>query len=137
MFRAERTYRITIQWEYATMNDATMNECYNEWCYSEQFLSTKSGCYNKHRRYNKCGGILSANIECTCTCVSSSLSFVKWTNALQLMKLPQDSHPRWVGTMTALLPPLCNFFMIFIGESLFLVFTKERLFMFLLGKVCS
>jgi hypothetical protein len=32
---------------YATTNDPTTNECYNE-----QFLSIKSGCYNK------CGGIL-------------------------------------------------------------------------------
>jgi len=55
MFNAELTYRITIQWGYAAMNDATMNECYNE-----QFLSIKSGCYNE------CGGILLADIARMC-----------------------------------------------------------------------
>jgi hypothetical protein len=33
--------------KYARTNDSTTNKCYNE-----QFLSIKSGCYNKHRRYN-------------------------------------------------------------------------------------
>ena len=46
---------------YATMNDATRNECYNE-----QFLSIKSGCYNEHRCYNDRGGILLADIARTC-----------------------------------------------------------------------
>jgi hypothetical protein len=32
---------------YATINDATTNECYNE-----QFLSVKPGCYNEHRSHN-------------------------------------------------------------------------------------
>jgi len=47
---------------YATTNDATTNECYNE-----QFLSTKSGCYNEHRCYNERGGILSADVARACT----------------------------------------------------------------------
>jgi hypothetical protein len=46
---------------YATTNDATMNECYNK-----QFLSVKSGSYNEHRCYNERGGILSADVACTC-----------------------------------------------------------------------
>jgi len=41
--------------------------------YNKQFLSIKSGCYNKHRCYNEHGGILSANVACTCTwCVRPS-----------------------------------------------------------------
>ena len=46
---------------YATMNDATTNECHNE-----QFLSTKSGCYNEHRCYNERGGILPADVARMC-----------------------------------------------------------------------
>jgi len=46
---------------YAKINDATMNECYNK-----QFLSIKSGCYNKHRCYNERRGTLSANIARAC-----------------------------------------------------------------------
>jgi hypothetical protein len=42
---------------YATTNDATTNECYKE-----QFLSIKSECYNEHRYYNECGGILTTNV---------------------------------------------------------------------------
>jgi hypothetical protein len=41
------------------MNDAATNVCYNK-----QFLSIKSGCYNEHRCYNECGGILSADVAC-------------------------------------------------------------------------
>jgi len=40
--------------------DATTKECNNE-----KFLS-KSGCYNEHRRYNECGGILSVDVACAC-----------------------------------------------------------------------
>jgi hypothetical protein len=46
---------------YTKMNDATMNKCYDE-----QFLSIESGCYNKHRCYNERGGILLADVACTC-----------------------------------------------------------------------
>jgi len=42
---------------YATMKDATTNECLNE-----QFLSIKSECYNEHRCYNERGEILSADV---------------------------------------------------------------------------
>jgi len=38
------------------MGYATTNECYNK-----QFLSIRSGCYNKHRCYYKHGGILLAD----------------------------------------------------------------------------
>jgi hypothetical protein len=36
------------------------------------------------------------------------------------MNIPQDSHPRWIGTMTPLLPSLRDYFMIFIRGSLFI-----------------
>ena len=53
---------------------------------------------------------------------SSLLSFVmfihsskRWENALQLINVPQDSHPRWVGMMIPLLPPVCNFLLFLLG----------------------
>ena len=78
-----------LQWMNATMNDATMNECYNEWCYSEQFLSTKSGCYNKR------GGILSANIERTCTwCVIIFVIVCKVDKRLPTDETPAGQSPK-------------------------------------------
>jgi len=47
------SFLYTVGW--ATLNDVTMNECYNE-----QILSIKSG------RYNECGGILSADVAHVC-----------------------------------------------------------------------
>ena len=59
IFHALPCYHSTVG--YATMNDPTMNECYNE-----QFLSIKSGCCNKHKYYNKHGGILSVEVARAC-----------------------------------------------------------------------
>jgi len=43
------------------------------WGMLQQFLSIKSGCYNKHRCYNECGRILSADIARACAwCVGPS-----------------------------------------------------------------
>ena len=39
-----------------------------------------------------------------------------WTNARQLTNLQQDSHPRWVETMTPLLTTLCDFLWLLLGE---------------------
>jgi len=47
---------------YATMSNSTTYECYYK-----LLLSIKSGCYNKHICYNKCGGILLADIAHACT----------------------------------------------------------------------
>jgi len=52
----------------------------------------------------------------------------KWTNVLQLMNLPQDNHPRWVGTITPLFPPLCDFLCFSLGK-VCLYFHWGRLFM--------
>jgi len=60
-FEALRAIRRSNTVGYATTNDSTTNECYNE-----QFLSTKSGCYNEHRCYNERGGILSADVARAC-----------------------------------------------------------------------
>jgi hypothetical protein len=45
-----------------TVGYATTNEWYNE-----QFLLIKSVYYNEHRCYNKCGGILLADVAHACT----------------------------------------------------------------------
>jgi len=51
-----------LQRTNATTNtDATTSECYNE-----QFLSTKSGCYNENKCYNERGEILSADVGRAC-----------------------------------------------------------------------
>jgi len=55
----------------------------------------------------------------------------RWTNAPQLMNFPQDSHPRWVGTITPLFPPLCDFLCFSVGK-VCLYFHWERLFMLFL-----
>jgi hypothetical protein len=47
-----------LQRKNATANDATTKECHNE-----EFVSIKSGGYNKHRCYIERGGILSADLH--------------------------------------------------------------------------
>jgi hypothetical protein len=80
-----------------TVECATKNECYNE-----EFLSIKSGWYNKHRWYNERGGILFI-ME------SSIIIFTRKRSFKFFMRV--------------------RLFMLFIRESLFIVFTKARLFM--------
>jgi len=87
-----------------TLGYATTNECYNE-----QFLSIQSGNYNEHmlqRRRRNTIGQRSMRVRMTCR-----------------------AFPRGVVTVTPLHPPLCDSFMIFIREGLFIVFTEVRLFM--------
>jgi hypothetical protein len=106
--------RRTASYKYSGVcyNERCYNErCYNERCYNEQFLSIRSGCYNEHSQ----------------TRIHYSES---WTNTLQLMNLPQDSHSRWAEATTPFIPLLCDFERFLLGKVLFIVFTNEKLLMF-------
>jgi hypothetical protein len=86
-----------------------MNATTNE-SYNEKFLSIKSGCYNEQRCYNKRGEILfiMESSVIFCTIERLFMLFIK------------------KGLLIG-----------FTNERLFMLFLDVRLFMLLLGKVCS
>jgi len=103
-------------------------------CYNEQLLSIKSECYNERRRYNERGRILSADVARACAWHVRPYRFDSFFKKVEKRpatdEVPTGQSPKMCRNNESS-PSTCMWlFMICIGESVFIVFTKERVFVF-------